>query len=594
MPTKSETPPEIFDDYLRYVELNPAYAVSDDMDQGIREEIMAVLYKDKPFVMNRRIREAQIVVKSKIAQLTGNAIWSEKGPATPEEWEKSPRTLIKTLIEVLCHPSERMAFNIEELERPGAVNEIIKSIPIDPRRISDNLLESLGLYEYVCETGASREARLARRVEAIPAIREMLEGIEPVRMTGEEDFEDLEINYFRMMRIGKGKNRGKILRTKQDGKDKIVYVTDVMRAERSKKKIETNYDKEVEKLTQINIAIENVHERLGHWSDVKQSGELAELKGKLLKVVESLESVRDEDKIDYRDKISRCLTLKDRSGKLNPGAMRAALVVTRKFLDRRLKSIGRNRSVFSKDNVVARSIVRDEAKKAPMSGFKKIVEAHDGGLIIFRDEPPGTEEKERIIGNLRRVQEAAKQVKYEPFLSFAEKLMEQIEKVITALNENRNDSAKKEFMKAYLVAKIYDVFLALLRIYRKISLGEGGLNLEKILGQLGNVHREFNKHKVTTHIETSEYDNAFTQIHILLNEIRDKLMSLIYEDSASSVKPRLKKQFTSDERTECIKEIKGMINEFNFSKFIRELPENMPEATGGSAPSSQPSSPPIL
>ncbi len=162
-----EVPQDLDQEYIQYTELNPAYGVCDDMDPKIRTEIMAVFFKNpeteypeqleyhQPFVVNRKLREVQIIVRSKIAQLLGNELWLRKGPATEKEWENSPRTLVKTLIEILCHQSERMAFSMEELGTEEYTKQAIKSIPIDPRRITDNLLESLGLDEYLPEKGAS-------------------------------------------------------------------------------------------------------------------------------------------------------------------------------------------------------------------------------------------------------------------------------------------------------------------------------------------------------------------------------------------------------------------------------------------------------
>lgn len=611
MPQNIEAPQDLGQEYLQYAELNPAYRISDDMDPTIRAEIIAVFFKDpetkdpetlkshQPFVVNRKLREVQVIVRSKIAQLLENELWRRKGPATEKEWNDSPRTLVKTLIEILCHQSERMAFSMEELETAEDREQAIKSIPIDPRQITDTLLESLGLDEYLPPgKRSSYEEKLKRRVEAIPAIREMLIGLEPIKMPGEEDLRDSEIKYFRMMRIGRGRSRGKILRTRQEEDSKIVYLTDIMCAERSGKKIRANYDSEVERLIQLDTVINDVHGRLAYWSDVKRSGELNALKDRLLKVVRSLKSVRTEEKVEYRRKIRRCMGVRDRSGKLNPGATRAALVVTKKYLDRRLRRIGENRGIFTKDDVVARVLVRNEARKSPMVNFKETVEKHDGKLVIFRAEPPSEAEKEKIIRNLKTLQAHAQEVIYEPFLSFTEKLIDQTNKVISALEEGMGEDAKREFMKAYLVAKIYDVFLALQRMYRKISLKGEALNAERVLGQLGNIHREFSRHKVTTVIETKEYDEPFKKMHELIRELQNILRNLIYKNPDVRRKPKPKREFSREEKEECFEDMKELINKFDFPAFVRELPDSMPEGSSDAdsysaiSPSSQPALPP--
>ena len=569
-----EANPELHE-FAQYIELNPAFHPEHWGDPRLRDprviaEFERIFYKDpetqeahKDREVQRRLELFQIAVRSKIAQLLGNEVWAAKGGSTEQEFREAPRTFLKTVQEVLVHPTERMVFEREDAE---AVGDTI----IDPRRISDKLLENLGLEEFIPEKGTRQEEKLRRKAEAIPEIKAMLKNLEPILSRGDKEG---EANYFRLMRIKGGKYEGQLMGTQEvAGQKRLFRCRDLQDAYRRIRHIEDGYEAEVARLTEIMTTLKGVRDDLDDWNEIKYTGALEGLKAKLAECFNALKFARDKSKRKMKQKISRDLELKDSSGpyagrRLNPGKIQASIVssIGRGVLGQRFRRITGISQKIAEDRVRLGEMI--QGQRAPMYRFLILVEKlHQDLLILNPSEPLQRGDKKRIKRNLRKLREYTGELRFQPHLSFGEKFIEQIDAAITALEGDDHDLAAKEFLKMYLIAKIERAYTQIKQTQRKLSLEPDTIDHNELKDELQAFHVEMEKHMVAAKIKVGKSDpidctyyDAYVSVYYLFNSLKKRLIEI--EQSGND----------PDVRQEKLAEMKARISEFDFALVVQTL-----------------------
>jgi len=564
MAKESPSLPDISEDLLKYQELNPAYSnlagksdqrALDDINnskfkKGTSEELN---FKEKV----RRIEMFRTAIRAKIEQMEGNVTWREKGGSTDQEFRSAPRTFVKTVQEVLSHPTERMVF-----QRSDDFFDGLKDIIIDPRRITNTLLANLGLEEYIPPKGTLQQKQLELRALAIPEIRENFRDLEPIILPGQEHDQG-DLKYFRLMRIGAGSKRGYIIGTQHIDGDKILFQTDLYGAGRRLLHIEQSYAEEIRKLKWIEMVLNEIYAKLDNWSDVKNTKELDAIRDSLEECVKSLEFVRDEHKKRLLERIKRCLALRGKDGRLNnPSAKRAAIKAAVGDTGKRFKDIENIWAHVGKDKARVRGLI--EQQERPFDEFcAEVRKLHDRFRILQENPSLDDAEKDRIIRNLKERQKNVSHLVFEPYLSFGEKFTEQINKVIAALGDNDIPRAATEFIKVYLITKLVETHNDLQKVYEDLSLYSDKLHPETLLSEIKAINGRLSSHDVAPGIATKEYDDAYGEVYHLFNSLKKRLKKLFNgEVNEDEMQTKKESKTTLDDILDRIKAKAPRLTEF--------------------------------
>ncbi len=595
--------PDVSEDYYDYAGLNDRYLFPSRDPRAYQE--IARLYYTNPTAkaedlvelgnrsIARNLRLFQIVLRSKIQQMSDNPLWEAKHGSEDKDFQAAQRTLPKTLEEILVHPTERMIFTRAELADPELMDAALQNMVIDPRMISDTLLENLGLTDLIPAKGEKEEYKLQKRTAAIPEIKKMLHGLEPISRSNEPHAHDLR--YFRLMRIGSGKNTGQVLGTQHIEGKKILFKTDLHGAGRRLVHIEQGYEEEVKKLKWIEMTLDSVTRNLKYWQQIKNSDKLAKLKEALGECVNSLEFSRDKTKQKLRDEIKACLDFSDATGRKNPTVVSGKLERAKARIGNRLGKIEAIWSYIGKDKAKVEELISDEER--PLLSFVNEVEKLHERFVILKDRPMEDEEKARVISNLMDRRAEAEKLRFEPMLSFAVKFISQIDAVVAALGNDNFDVAAREFVKVYLVAKLARSQKDLTEFYKKISLDAGNLDPNTLVADLQVVNDNLASHPVKPDLEIAEYKPHYGEVYHVLNSIRKKLRELLTQEVATprsqvasepaEAKPESKpKRRTLDQVLNTIfdqssnlmgfaKRIKGKVTEFITGKKAAASPQTV-------------------
>lgn len=589
--------PDISDDFNRYVALVPEFELPPEVGarMGMRAEevLKALIHNSKGELLGekdivRNIKTFQTGIRAKVQQLEGNAAWlSHLHPVREKiqprggdtvwlnplhsggEWFRdipmassdaeflaAPRTDLKVFQEILSDSCERMA--IGRKEKLVTAHDIV----ISPSRITETLLRNLGLSEFIPKKGTAAEKdqrmtqdeKLARRAEAIPAIKDMLDSLEPLNLPHEQD--PSEMRYFRLFRVHKGKNRGKILGTQMVNGEKVMFLAGLHSADRRIGHIHTNYAKEVETLAEINDTIGDVEGRISKdWKRTKQPENLAEVKKKLLGLVDQLKFVTDENKVKMRGQIDAAVTMETvytlpkkrirEKGRmvirpektivaLNPGATLARINTSHLHVGNRLAKMGEIEGFLSKDSVRLKTFVAAQTKA--LANFYTTVRQREHELKIYKlNRPMSKDEREKAIGNLESLKrtcdpETTPIMLFEPYLSFATEAVKRLDGAIAALKKLEDGESRParieavtEFTKVYLVAKIQKFYVGIQQLYAKF-LSDGKVltsgELDALIDELKTLDDELVTVDVDPQTPTKDFNPVIGDLYRLIHGVR--------------------------------------------------------------------------
>lgn len=392
---------------------------------------------------------------------------------------------------------------------------------IDSRLITRTLLENLGLNEYAAPKGTKRVERTLQHLKAIPDIEDMLAHLEPLLRPDET--KGRRNGYFRLSRIGKGKNEGYILGTQHaikgaGKKQKVFFKTDINNARLRIEHIEQQYKEEIKTLTDIQGTLDRVHQDLEFWQDIKNTDRLEELKRELFEKAESLELARDEDKETLQKRLESCMTLEDASGKPNPGAMRAALLKTSKYIGRRLKTMSKTSGNLVQDKLRVQQKVHQI--KQPIDRFLSQVERH-------RDEQKPARPKAEKLRDLKSLLAQTGSINLEPYRSFAANFRDNLEKLIATLQKpdarqlelEPGEDPARLFLNLFILAKFQRAYEKLSQVYRTITLNGKNFDPVQMKEELQTISDELYESRIHQRHEVRDYDNQVGQIYHIINSL---------------------------------------------------------------------------
>ncbi len=552
-------PLDTSEDFQKYAKLVPEY--QKPRSKRAEAELKKLTHDGKNEALpeneaQRNIRIIQEVVRGKVEQLQGNLIWKkhlhiakEGGRnivvgCTDEEYQQAPRTDLKTFQDILSDPTERIAFTRKEKLANA------RHINISPKRISNTLLRNLGLDEFLPEKGMRQEDQVARRAQAIPALKEMLDALAPFSLPHEQEL--AKMHYFRLFRLGAGKNEGKVLGTQAVGNKKILFMTDLHGAYRRIDHIQDGYSEEIATLIEIENTVEDVDVSLStEWEQTKDPEQLKEVKAKLLGLVQKLRFVTNANKQKMRDQIEAAVTLetvytipeKKKSSlgggqgvtqpartivKLNPGAARARINTTHLHVGKRIDEITAIKKYLAEDQT--RIEVSIEAQTQPFTQFHETVrKMHEQFHIYQLARPMDENERKTAIRNLRSLRRksafaTSPIMMFEPYQAFAMVMVEQIDSTIEELMKKEDPSARQkaasEFTKIYLMTKIQRFYTELQAVYAKFISGDELPDFEKLDDELARIYKFISLKDVAKGIETKEFNAVFGDLYHLVHGLR--------------------------------------------------------------------------
>lgn len=541
--------------YNEYARLNPLYEFNVNgviEDDRARAEVEGIFYDEEKNLreaeeINRRLDVFRAAISAKIPQMEGNNVWIVKGPAelvrreTPQlqgrpkvvkvdEFEESERTLAKTAQEVLSGRADRMIFTREEV----ADGEVIGSIIIDIRRITNTVLKNLGLERHLPKKRAKMPERMQARAAAIPDIKEMLSSLEPIRVPSERGPRDDKA--FRVMRIDEGANEGYVMGTQTIRGEKVLFKTDIYSAGRRLAHINKSYRSEIEKLMAISTALETLKGTLNYWKDPERREDAQQVFDLLSQLVDSLEFVHDESKQELREILSGCLSVEDSRGRENIPSKRARITGAENRLGKRVKSIRRISGYLKQDDRTLQVAV--EREEAPIKEFREKVEKYHDRLAILGQSPLANGEKTKVISNLNALKVECAKMQFEPNLTFGGKFVEQIDKVVAALESGDQENAAREFVELYAIVKLKWAHTEVQKIYRRLSVEGEKEDPKKVHDDLQKIQDTLKVKGVAPQIpageervdgEYTQLDLAYGQVYKLLNSLKKKLKPIVPE-----------------------------------------------------------------
>lgn len=479
----------------------------------------------------KEIAAYQEVVRAKIVQLLGNTLFPVRRVKRQQDFNASPRTKPKMVQELFTADTELQAITRDDIAEHGET-AIIQNIIIDPRRITDTLLRNLGLNEFI-PTGKklSKADRMKMRVGAIPVIKEFLtHAIEPLAYGHEEVQQPEDRGYFRLFRITKGKNTGRMVGVQDNGNGEKLFLTDLHSAFRRIDHIEESYAEEMEKLHRIRQILRDITGRVqSGWSEIRDTVELEQMKAELFKIVESLKLVKNKHKVKMKENLERCLTFQDKTKRMNPGSRLAILASVNDSIGRRIDESGRILGYLAKDRVRTEDAIAEQANI--LADFHHRVEQHVDRLVLLHPSKKiDPTARQKIITNLTVQRTQCESFVFEPYVSLARFVIAEIDAIIAILNsDNVNDQgvreqAKKSFIMMYVVSKLLKLEMDLMKL--RDEFFAPGQKLENVyvkslVERVQAIHEAFFIKKVAPEMRVKEFGEIFGHVYALLHGIKN-------------------------------------------------------------------------
>ncbi|MEK7171853.1 MAG: hypothetical protein AAB739_02990 [Patescibacteria group bacterium] len=527
--------------------------------QDIQDALMDTgdeLFADK--VAARRLECLILRIRSRVSQMVPKLWGPDIQGCSAEDFRKVPRTLLKSIEEVLTHSADKIPEKHRTKQNRMAQDTVlVGDIVVDPAKLSDSFIENLGLGKQLARKGAPQAEKLKAKIELIPQIKEMLKTLEPIPLAPYSQYKT-----YRLFRITRGSRKGFILGTQEQAGEERMFVTTLPDARRRVNHIEMQYKNEQEQLTRIAAELDGIDSEIDqNWQDAKMPERLNKLLADLRGLINELAFVTDGAKQNLLFCVRQAehwLSVK------NKGACRASMNQAKRnrLFENRLRRIPIVSGELQRDKMALNPIIARE--HTAVVGFYETVRGQMGA----RKNQPRLADPDAYLKNdevsslrkiLHRLAENCHGVRFEPYLTFAEKLVHyfsELEQQLSSLTPDRHTIARK-FVEAFVVSKLAKFYGQLLNIYEQISLSNGSpLNTAHLKQELEEAKRELQKRTVAKNIETSEY-----------TPIWQKAVALV-----KNIKKTLDEHETSGANGEAIVAIKKAILEFNLPEQVRKTP----------------------
>lgn len=504
------------------------------------------------------------LIQARVAQTTmglqpgmRNDLWHrrERG-CTPEEFKRSPPTLVRTAQEVFTHPADRIAYY-------GKNGKSIQpsDIIFSPDRMSNHFLARLGFGHKLAPKDSSDLEKLRAKAVLIPQLKLLLDNAEPIALSPGTEQEGT----YRLVRITFGPRKGHILIFQEIAGEDRIGITDLYSAYRRIDHIDASYRKELAQLSRIEKELDKLDETLEYdWPRARKERALRPLIITLKGLVQKLRFVRDEDKRELLDAIrvaSRMLEQK------NPGATRACINASKRtrLITNRAVKIPRIFGYLAEDQKIINKRVADE--EAELSKLHDgISEQKQEPRLANPDVPLSVQDAAALCSKLQRMKAALiSKIQFQPNISFAEKISAYLEATIHNLNniDPKRQAAADSFMRAYVVSKLVIFFQFLMQFYEKISLhSDYGVAVQDWQDDLKEEMRHLNERGLGKKIYTPEYNAIWKGVRDLAEKLDGEM-------------EKLKRVRSADSRKKTVEEIKTAINDFNLPARVYEVPVKM-------------------
>ncbi|MEZ4086931.1 MAG: hypothetical protein R3B71_01095 [Candidatus Gracilibacteria bacterium] len=477
-------------------------------------------------------------VRAILEQIRNNDQWAMGGRkgATEEGFQRSARTDFKTFQEFLSSPMVRIAYS-----RSRAEDASLDEIVVDPAYINDNLLDNLSLAQLKPEKGLSPSERTAHYADAIPAIKRQLASLTPLKLNNDLS-SDHPRKYDRRPAIGSGlrlyyNEDGRVLVTQSpNGRGKkVLHSTNVHKAFRRIDIIREGYDKEIETLHHIKATMAAVSRKVGaDWGAVK--ADMQAVQGQMMTCIDSLRHVSNEHKKEMKriivDAFDFQMDHKLQSGEVqkryNPGAHRARFTKIPKFVNARIGEIASIRTYLEEDQVCVKTHIQE--MQAPLAEFLITVEElHEHFTLLDEDKPLSDRTRSKIMKNLADIQAQCQPTEdrpiLQPYRTYAEEVSYHVERTKNFLEADERNKAKDEFMNAYIVARIQDLYVHLQRFYDDHLAREAAPDLDQMLIDLEEVNARAGAKQVAPEVLTKRYNHFWGEgIYHLINGLRKEIL----------------------------------------------------------------------
>lgn len=552
-------------DYLEYFERMNQGAVP-QVKTALDQDIMSHISGKNGEALaeqtrQKRIAELVLIIRSKIEQIDQNRDFALHQVKDKEDFQKTPRTKVKTAQEILTIPYERQNFSRQDVANFGNA-ALINRILVDPRRISEALLKAAGMDESVTAMkGLSKRDRLQMLIDLIPEIKAFFaHDIEPLSYAHEQEQSEDKQSYFRLFRIAKGKNAGMILGTQENDGKETVFMSSIHSVYRRINHIEENYSKELETLSSIQHALAGIKKRIStSWEEVKNGNELENFRAQMEEMLEVLKFVRDDHKAAIRQKIEKCTTFRDKEGKLNPSSKLAILANIESYFSKRIEETGNIFGHLSADRTRVMNHILEQANV--LADFHRDVEVYNNRLILLDPKKEISEvEKDRIITHLEVIKIHCVSFEFKPYIDLGKYVISEIDEIIECLkSDRRNDvpartEAKKSLAMIYVISKLlkFEHDMTNLRDeYFKPGAALEKIYVKGLIKRMVSIRDGFESKKIAPEMRIDDFVEIYGEIYKFLNETIS-----ILNQSLSGKAPE-------EKRVEALREVSELMKRFN-------------------------------
>jgi len=592
---KSPINEETSDLYAQYIELLGELHSPDAVRTITRNEVCSIFNRGKT---NNRIvlglRRYLEVVKSRVRQLLSLDIETET--SRDMEFRGSPRTRLKLLQELCSRPSMRQSFSREDLAKHGEAWGIRRCI-IDPDLIDDHLLACLGLDEFIpsaveqCFPSPRKaipmEDQIAVKAEAVPSVKDMFaNGLEPLLLQDQELELPKDVRYFRLFRITKGKNRGKILGTYNtpDHKKEVFLSDDINSAYRRIDHILEGYDEEIRILGTIDRNVRAVRDKYANdWNSVKEHEEIPALIAKIEAIADTLSPhVKDEHKKQIRSQVRECLSVLDSLGRKNPNAKAARLSTALSRIGSRLSAISRISQHLINDRVHV-DRYRQEERRLVLDFCDKVESHGDKLIVVDTDHEIKDANRSFILANLREARDTFKRFKFQPYLALAEDMTRDLDIIIDCIENNKESpedrvARQQAFLRVYTIAKIIKLEHMIGSIknrFFKQTANLEDINTGPLFSEIKKLHEYFapKKRAVKRDVRVEplpEGQAAITDSYPLYVAMHAEIRELL-RLGAQACSSELQTDERSADRVKLLVEIDKRLKNFSISKLMEDI-----------------------
>ncbi|MCK9186835.1 hypothetical protein M0P48_05395 [Candidatus Gracilibacteria bacterium] len=381
----------------------------------------------------------------------------------------------------------------------------------------------------------------------------------------------------RVLRVTQGSNTGMVLVSRSDGDEKTLSLMDIASAGRRIDHItDETYPEEIKKLEQIEEKLQKMTTRIYDeraWKAIKSTGELELFQAEIVEMVNKLRFVRVKEKLEILDRLNRCVTFQDSQGRYNPPTRLAIWTSTYRFIQSRKINIERISGHLAKDRVSVTAKMQEEAKR--LNWFYSVVTEKAGELkILDVNEPLDDVLTIKIATNLRALISSCEGFKFEPYISFAKKIIAETRAIIEILNspnhneKEQREKAKQSFVKIYSMAKLLNIEDEL--IAARTDTFDSGKKPEKIftlglLRRLVDIKERFSQKRLDESVEVKDLNPIYGEIFKFLNTI------------ISNLRQDLGKCRNEEDRVFALKKVEKTLKDFSVAKLLQsqELEEKV-------------------